>query len=94
MKYCISMEAIIVLSVVSLILFGVVVFQQVLIFKMHTEGMDAMNQKSAGIYYPKDLRKQDLLEEKDKSDFADINDISDEEFKKAVGLGKDGKDGQ
>jgi len=80
---------IILLSAISLILFGVVIFQQVLIYKMHMEAMDAMNQKAAGIYYPKDLRKQDTMEEKDKSDFVDINDIDDETFKKSIGITKE-----
>lgn len=55
-------------------------------YKTHVEAMDAMAQKAAGIYYPKDLRQADLNEDKDRSDFVDINDIDDETFKKSVGL--------
>lgn len=74
------------LLVIIGVLFGVIVFQQILMYKTHAEAMDAMAQKAAGIYYPKDLRKQDLTEEKDRSDFVDINDIDDDTFKKSVGL--------
>lgn len=54
--------------------------------EMFTQALDFMAQKNVGVYYPKDLREKDLMEEKDASDFVDINEISDEDFKKAVGV--------
>jgi uncharacterized protein HemX len=57
--------------------------------KIFEQALDAMAQKNAGVYYPKDLREQDLIDEKEKSDMVDLNEISDDEFRKAMGMVKE-----
>jgi hypothetical protein len=68
---------------------GIILYQNHTIRKITEDSLDRVAQKNAGIYYPKDANKHKEYEEKDEIAEIPLEDVSDDEFLKAVKKGQE-----
>lgn len=77
------------LFIIILIEAGIIAYQNHNQKKIVEDSMDRLAQKNAGVYYPTNDKTRKAFEEQDKVDLMPLEDVSDEEFLKAVRKGVD-----